>query len=265
MGRGGRVLAGVLLFAAGVLVGANAVYFWMTRDRPDAAAALVFEREQAQHGEASLPRGAGTGAGGTVDPAATAGRPEPGEADAYTEPGVPAEPGSGTAPPPRAGAADVRGSVSPPATGRATPNTAGLIVPVQGIAPDALEDTFRDARAGDRSHEALDIMAPRGTPVLAVADGHIEKLFDSKPGGLTIYQFDPAGRHAYYYAHLDRYAPGLEEGDAVEQGQVIGYVGSTGNASDDAPHLHFAIFELGPEKRWWEGTAVNPYPLLAGR
>lgn len=259
MGRGGRVLAGVLLFAAGVLVGANAVYFWMTRDRSDVAAALVFEREQAQHGGDSLRRGAGTGAGDTLDPTKTAGRSDAGVPDA------PAEPGSGAAPPPRAGAADVPGPASPPETGRANLNTAGLIVPVQGVAPDALEDTFRDARGDDRSHEALDIMAPRGTPVLAVADGHIEKLFDSKPGGLTIYQFDPAGRHAYYYAHLDRYAPGLEEGDAVEQGQVIGYVGSTGNASDDAPHLHFAIFELGPEKRWWEGTAVNPYPLLAGR
>src|SRR5690606_23377451 len=117
-------------------------------------------------------------------------------------------------------------------------------------------------RGSDRSHEALDIMATRGTPVLAAVDGHIEKLFDSVPGGLTIYQFDRAGRHAYYYAHLDRYAAGLEEGDAVQQGEVIGYVGSTGNANDEAPHLHFAIFVLGPEKRWWEGTAVNPYPLL---
>ena len=262
MGRGGRVLAGVLLFAAGVLAGANAVYFWMTRDRPDAAAALVFEREQAQHGEVSPRRGAGTGTGDTLDPAAAAGRPETGEADTPKAPDVPAEHGTGAAPPPHAGAADVPGPVPPSAIGRATPNTAGLIVPVQGIARESLEDTFSDARGSDRSHEALDIMAPRGTPVLAVADGHIEKLFDSKPGGLTIYQFDPAGRHAYYYAHLDRYAPGLEEGDAVEQGQVIGYVGSTGNASDEAPHLHFAIFRLGPEKRWWEGIAVNPHPLL---
>ena len=99
----------------------------------------------------------------------------------------------------------------------------------------------------------------------AAADGTVEKLFTSDAGGLTIYQFEPSGRYAYYYAHLDRYAAGLDEGDTLRRGQVIGYVGSTGNASEDAPHLHFAIFLLGPEKRWWEGTAINPYPLLGGR
>ena len=102
------------------------------------------------------------------------------------------------------------------------------------------------------------------TVLLAVADGTVEKLFTSVPGGLTIYQFEPTGRYAYYYAHLDRYAPGLQAGKDVEQGAVIGYVGSTGNASEDAPHLHFAIFALGPEKKWWEGTAIDPFPLLTG-
>ena len=95
-------------------------------------------------------------------------------------------------------------------------------------------------------------------------DGTIEKLFASVPGGLTIYQFDPTRTWAYYYAHLDRYAPGLAEGRQLERGDVIGYVGSSGNASEDAPHLHFAIFVLGPEKHWWEGTAIDPYPLLGG-
>jgi murein DD-endopeptidase MepM/ murein hydrolase activator NlpD len=107
-------------------------------------------------------------------------------------------------------------------------------------------------------------MAPRGTPVLAAVDGTVEKLFESVPGGLTIYEFDRERTHAYYYAHLDRYAAGLAEGQALRQGDVIGYVGSTGNAAEDAPHLHFAIFVLGPEKRWWQGTAIDPYPLLAG-
>ena len=116
--------------------------------------------------------------------------------------------------------------------------------------------------AGGRVHNAIDIMAPRGTPVLAVADGRIEKLFLSKPGGRTIYQFDPTEQWSYYYAHLQRYAPGLAEGDHVKRGEVIGYVGSTGNASADAPHLHFGIYRLGEEKRWWTGTPVNPYPLL---
>ena len=144
------------------------------------------------------------------------------------------------------------------------PGTPPLLVPVRGVQPRQLSDTFTQSRGEGRRHDAIDIMAPRGTPVLAVADGRIEKLFLSKPGGRTIYQFDPAGRVAYYYAHLDAYAPLLSEGTQVKRGQVIGYVGSTGNASPDAPHLHFAIFLLGPEKRWWEGTAVNPYPLLGG-
>ncbi|MGY1458664.1 MULTISPECIES: M23 family metallopeptidase [unclassified Luteimonas] len=139
----------------------------------------------------------------------------------------------------------------------------GLVVPVQGVAPSQLSPTFEDARSGGRVHEALDIMAPAGTPVLAVADGHIEKLFDSRQGGLTIYQFEPGGRHAYYYAHLERYAPGLAEQQHVRQGQVIGYVGSSGNADPTAPHLHFAIFVLGPEQRWWEGAAIDPWPLLS--
>ena len=243
----GRLLAGLLLFAAGILVGANAVYFWMTRDRADAAAALAFVHERTQHGPA--PAGSPSGQD-AVDAA-----PPPEEA---TEP---ADRASRVAPPRTA----PRETTGPGAdTGASVTEAAGLVVPVQGTLPEDLHDSFTDAR-GDRSHEALDIMAPRGTPVLAATDGHVEKLFDSVPGGLTIYQFDPEGRHAYYYAHLDRYAAGLEEGDAVERGQVVGYVGSTGNASDDAPHLHFAIFVLGPEKRWWEGTAINPYPLLAGK
>jgi len=140
-----------------------------------------------------------------------------------------------------------------------------LLLPVAGVRFDQLTDTYSQTRGGTRIHEALDIMAPRGTPVLAAVDGTVEKLFTSVPGGLTIYEFDPARTHAYYYAHLDRYAPGLVEGKALHRGDVIGYVGSTGNASPEAPHLHFAIFALGPEKRWWQGTPVNPYPLLAPR
>jgi len=106
-------------------------------------------------------------------------------------------------------------------------------------------------------------MAPRGTPVLAVSDGQIKKLFVSKPGGLTIYQYDSNERYCYYYAHLDRYADGLKEGMRVRQGDLIGYVGSTGNADPNAPHLHFAILELGPAKEWWRDTLpINPYPLL---
>jgi murein DD-endopeptidase MepM/ murein hydrolase activator NlpD len=138
-----------------------------------------------------------------------------------------------------------------------------LIVPVDGVDRDDLRDTFADKRGAGRMHEALDIMAPRHTPVLAVEDGTIAKLFNSQGGGgITVYQFDPSGRYSYYYAHLERYAPGLREGQAVKRGQTIGYVGSTGNASADAPHLHFGIFRLTPEKRWWQGEPINPYPVL---
>jgi murein DD-endopeptidase MepM/ murein hydrolase activator NlpD len=136
----------------------------------------------------------------------------------------------------------------------------GLLVPVRGIEKKALHDTFKDSRGG-RVHQAMDIMAPRGTPVLAVDDGRVEKLFTSKQGGLTVYQFDPAGEYCYYYAHLDRYAPDVTAGRVLRKGDVIGYVGSTGNAAPEAPHLHFSIFRLGIEKRWWEGTAINPFPL----
>ena len=134
-----------------------------------------------------------------------------------------------------------------------------LTLPVQGIAASQLGDTYSQARAAGTPHEAIDIMAARGTPVRAVEDGPVARLFLSKPGGITIYQFDPTSQYAYYYAHLDRYADGVAEGAALRKGQVIGYVGSTGNASPDAPHLHFAIFKLGPERQWWRGTPLNPY------
>lgn len=147
----------------------------------------------------------------------------------------------------------------------APPSSAGenaLLIPVANITSSQLRDTFNDARGSDRIHDAIDIMAAKGTPVLAAVDGKVVKLFTSVPGGLTVYQFDGGERHAYYYAHLDGYAPGLAEGQFLKRGDVLGFVGYSGNASPNAPHLHFAIFELGPEKKWWQGTAINPYPLL---
>jgi murein DD-endopeptidase MepM/ murein hydrolase activator NlpD len=137
-----------------------------------------------------------------------------------------------------------------------------LDIPVQGITPDKLVRTYHDARNGGREHEALDILAPRNTPVVAVEDGIIAKLFESKAGGTTIYQFDPTGEYSYYYAHLERYADGLAEGNTVRRGQVLGYVGTSGNAPKDTPHLHFAVFRLTPEKHWWEGTPVDPFDIL---
>ena len=141
-----------------------------------------------------------------------------------------------------------------------------MLLPVQGVAASALRDTFDEGRDNkSRGHEAIDIAAPRGTPVLAVDDGRIVKLFLSKPGGITLYQFDKTGQFAYYYSHLDRYAEGLAEGQTARRGSVIGYVGSTGNARPDAPHLHFAIFRLAPDRKWWQGEPINPFSYLGGQ
>jgi murein DD-endopeptidase MepM/ murein hydrolase activator NlpD len=136
-----------------------------------------------------------------------------------------------------------------------------LLIPVEGISEDQLTRSFSDTR-GSRAHEAIDILAPRNTPVKAVESGKIARLFLSKAGGITIYQFDQSERFCYYYAHLERYADGLAEGQDVRKGQVIGYVGVSGNAPKNTPHLHFAIFRLTAEKRWWEGTPIDPYDVL---
>jgi peptidoglycan LD-endopeptidase LytH len=136
-----------------------------------------------------------------------------------------------------------------------------LVMPVAGARTIDLRDSFDEAR-GARRHEAIDILAPRGTRVVAVDEGKVEKLFASKQGGLTVYQFDRDETHAFYYAHLDHYAEGLTEGTYLRRGDPVGSVGTTGNAPPGTPHLHFAIFELGPEKHWWEGKPIDPYPLL---
>ena len=143
--------------------------------------------------------------------------------------------------------------------------TSTLLIPVAGIKASQLTDTYTDARSGGRVHDAIDIMAPRGTQVIAADDGKVAKLFYSKLGGITLYQFDPTEKFVYYYAHMDGYAPGIIEGKQLRRGDLVGFVGSTGDASATAPHLHFAISVLGPEKHWWQATAINPYPLLSGR
>jgi peptidoglycan LD-endopeptidase LytH len=142
----------------------------------------------------------------------------------------------------------------------------GLAIPVAGVAPSQLVDTFTQARAGGtRVHDAIDIMAPEGTPVVAAAPGTVEKLFYSQGGGgISAYVRSDDRRWTYYYAHLQRYAPGLAEGQRVRRGSLIGYVGYTGNASPEGPHLHFAINRMANGEEWHQGTPINPYPLLAG-
>ena len=137
-----------------------------------------------------------------------------------------------------------------------------LMLPVLGIKKEDLRSNFDEPRGRSRRHEAIDILAPRNTPVFAVEDGTIARLFSSEAGGITIYQYDPTKQYVYYYAHLEKYAPGLEEGDRVKRGDVIGYVGTTGNAPRDTPHLHFAIFRMTDEKRWWQGAPIDPYSVL---
>ncbi|HLL19042.1 MAG TPA: M23 family metallopeptidase [Rubrivivax sp.] len=181
---------------------------------------------------------------------------------ATARPPVPA-----SAPPQTSAASSAASAVTGPASPAPTGGTsaganAPLLIPVAGVQFAMLRDDFNDVRGTGR-HEALDIMAPRGTPVHAVADGRVAKLFTSVPGGLTVYQFDSTGSVAYYYAHLDSYADGLREGLELKRGDPIGTVGSTSNAAADAPHLHFAVNVLGPQREWWKGTPVNPYPLFA--
>jgi peptidoglycan LD-endopeptidase LytH len=152
-------------------------------------------------------------------------------------------------------------TIGPEPTSGAELKDRHLLIPVDGVESSTLTRQFSDPR-GSRRHEAIDILAPRNTPVRAVEDGTVARLFHSNAGGNTIYQFDPSERFSYYYAHLERYADGLKEGDHVQKGQVIGYVGTSGNAPKDTPHLHFAIFRLTEEKRWWEGTPIDPYDVL---
>lgn len=243
-------MKGLATFLAGLLCGALALGFlWLNPQRPprvaddrETSTTPTVTRPALIHGEERL----------------DAASPSPPEAISVIE-HTTAQPNAETRQPAELAAA--KAAVDVPTL---APDLA-LLIPVSGISAAQLSDTFTDARGQGRSHDAIDIMAPTGTPVLAVDDGVIVKLFNSKPGGLTIYQFDDDAELAYYYAHLDRYADGLTEGQSVERGDLIGYVGYSGNANPAGPHLHFAIFILGPEKNWWQGTPINPYPHLGGR
>jgi peptidoglycan LD-endopeptidase LytH len=161
------------------------------------------------------------------------------------------------------GAAPVPSATLAPARSIAPAGPGGLVIPVQGVRADQLVDTYTQARAGGaRRHDAIDIMASRGTPVLAAAPGTVEKLFVSKDGGNTVYVRSPDRKLMYYYAHLDSYASGLAENQSVRAGQVLGYVGFSGNANPAGPHLHMAINRMRPDDDWWKGEPINPYPLL---
>jgi peptidoglycan LD-endopeptidase LytH len=160
-------------------------------------------------------------------------------------------------------AAPVSPTTAPAATAIGDLRRRALRLPIDGAAVEAMKGGFDERRdAGGRPHEAVDILADRNTPIHAVDDGAIAKLFESKAGGITIYQYDPTMRFCYYYAHLERYAPGLHDGQKVSRGDVIGYVGTSGNAPANTPHLHFAVFELDGDRHWWKGQAIDPYLIF---
>jgi murein DD-endopeptidase MepM/ murein hydrolase activator NlpD len=138
----------------------------------------------------------------------------------------------------------------------------GIIIPVAGAAMSQLHDAFDEARDGGRTHRALDIMAPRGTPVISADGGRILRISVSTLGGNTVYTTDPLGRVVYYYAHLDAYQPGLTQGALVTRGDTLGFVGTTGNAPKDTPHLHFQVMRMPADGKYWDGDPINPYPLI---
>lgn len=140
--------------------------------------------------------------------------------------------------------------------------TARLVIPVAGVREGDLKDSYGAGRSGGRKHKGVDIFAPDGTPVLAASGGVIVKRATSALGGVSLYLRDADGRTIYYYAHLQRYRAGLKEGDLVRAGDVIAYVGHTGNAPAGNPHLHFAVYTVSDPNRWWRGRDLNPYPLL---
>jgi peptidoglycan LD-endopeptidase LytH len=166
---------------------------------------------------------------------------------------------AGDRPLPRKISASAAHAIAPPSTPRASSR---LLIPVQGVAAASLVDTYEEARGEGRRHDAIDIVAPHGTPVLAAADGVVMKLFGSELGGTTLYQLGTDRRTIYYYAHLDRYASGILEGRVLRRGEVLGYVGTTGSAAPGDPHLHFEVSTTEDPNRYWGGTPQNPYPLL---
>jgi murein DD-endopeptidase MepM/ murein hydrolase activator NlpD len=261
-------LKGIVVFVIGFMAGVASAYVLFggqapgtgprTADVPAPPAAVASPNPNALASVAPMP----------ASPAAVAATwPTPPAGD-LTWPSPSPVPGDSTdhlmdpkafAPPP-----DLRPAEQPDVSDFARLRARALRIPVEGFEVKHLRDNFAEGR-GTRVHEAIDLLAPRGTPVVAVDDGVVKKLFTSAAGGLTVYQYDPGETYSYYYAHLDRYAEGLAEGRVLKKGDRVGYVGTTGNAPPGTPHLHFTIYKLPADKKWWEGTPINPYPLWALR
>jgi len=242
----------LLTFLAGIALGAGALFIYLRQIAHEPVPGAVVVVPGATTGVVAAPAGVPAAPGdlGAIGKA-------PVVTTDLTEADLPMRPAAQEFP----GIKAVDGGAAAPAAAAAGP-AGKLMIPVEGIKLAQLSDNFDQPRGKERHHEALDIMAPKGTKVVAVADGKVTKLFNSKPGGLTVYQFDPTEKYAYYYAHLDRYADGVKEGMELKRGDLVGYVGVTGNSDPNAPHLHFAVVELTAEKQWWKGTPVNPFPLM---
>jgi murein DD-endopeptidase MepM/ murein hydrolase activator NlpD len=251
--------ARVLLLAASILLGLTALV-WYLSSKPRSTPVTPISQPNAT-GELNLPSNdANTTA---AAPPATETAPPPDaspSAEGTSSPAFTPSPSATAAP------------QTPPATPvpvedtyAANPSGAGLLIPVAGIRPEQLQDTYTQSRSEGRTHNAIDIMAARNTPVVAAADGRIIKLFQSERGGITLYQLGTDNRTVYYYAHLERYADGLVEDRFARRGELLGYVGDSGNAGRDNCHLHFSIWLVNDPKRFWDGENINPYPLLTKR
>jgi murein DD-endopeptidase MepM/ murein hydrolase activator NlpD len=226
-----RTRVGIVIFFA-FFVGSIAAILWVRRDRADNASAVVQQTPTP-----------------TIAPSLEE-SPSPSPLPAASTE-LPQEPGLSSTP------------VAPAEQPRESfVGQVNLVIPVLGVKPEQLLDTFADARSEGRSHDAIDIAAPAGTPVIAASEGEVVKLFQSEKGGITIYQLSPDKKLVFYYAHLQRYADGIHEGKYVRQGEVVAYVGDTGNAGAGNYHLHFSIATITDPKRHWDGTNINPYPLL---
>jgi len=249
--------ARVLLLATSILLGLTA-FVWYLSSKPRSTPVTPISQPHAT-GELTVPP---NGAASTVAPSSappTGSAPTPDAAPSMQASSSPLV----TPSPPVNGAPQMSPPASAEGAHAATSSAAsGLLIPVAGIRPEQLQDTYTQSRSEGRTHNAIDIMAARNTPVVAATDGTIVKLFQSERGGITLYQLGTDNRTVYYYAHLERYADGLAENRFVRRGELLGYVGDSGNAGKDNCHLHFSIWLVTDPKRFWDGENINPYPLL---
>jgi murein DD-endopeptidase MepM/ murein hydrolase activator NlpD len=232
--------ARVLLLAASILLGLTAIV-WYLSSKPRSTPVTPISQPNAT-GELHVP------------PNDTTSATTPSAAPTATE----------SAPAPDA-SAPAQASSSPADAQAAGSSGEGLLIPVAGVRPEQLQDTYTQSRNEGRTHNAIDIMAARNTPVVAAANGTVIKLFQSERGGITLYQLGTDNRTVYYYAHLERYADGLAENRFMRRGELLGYVGDSGNAGRDNCHLHFSVWTITDPKRFWDGENINPYPLLTKR